>query len=68
MKNKSHNQFCPLCTQENLCAVDDAKSCWCMNKNVPESLIASLPTSEQGKRCICESCINKYKLANKARL
>lgn len=65
MKNSSSNNtintnVCPLCQQQNLCAVEADNGCWCMKKNVPTELIKKVPNAQQGKTCICQSCINKY--------
>ncbi|WP_269617819.1 cysteine-rich CWC family protein [Zhongshania sp. BJYM1] len=51
--------LCPLCQQENHCAVaagKDPTSCWCMNTKIDEA--AKLRANDGGstKRCLCKTC------------
>lgn len=68
-KNKSRDntadtekKICPVCQSNNRCDVDNAKGCWCMTIGVPTELIESLVVSDKDKRCICQACIEKFKL------
>ncbi len=53
---------CPVCRQPNGCAMTDAsapKDCWCFSINIPQQLLERVPTSLQGKACICLSCVQQ---------
>ena len=50
---------CPLCQQPNQCAIalgQAAEKCWCMDACIASGLLATLPLSERGQRCICAAC------------
>ena len=54
---------CPLCGQPNRCAMETAKAtgealrtCWCVNVNFSQELLARVPSSAARKACICETC------------
>ena len=53
---------CPICENQNLCDVNNENGCWCFDQPVPPGLIKSLPSKEKDKRCICQACIEKFKL------
>jgi len=54
--------ICPVCQNNNSCDVKNDAGCWCMTADVPTELIDSLNSSEKDKRCICQACIEKFKL------
>ncbi|TYK66555.1 cysteine-rich CWC family protein [Colwellia echini] len=58
--NKIDDSICPLCQQSNRCDVNASAGCWCMNTNVPQALLATIPTDLQGKSCVCNNCIQAY--------
>ncbi|WP_441003511.1 cysteine-rich CWC family protein [Pseudocolwellia agarivorans] len=51
---------CPLCQQNNYCAVDSDEPCWCMNTKIPTELIEQVPSEQRNQSCICASCVNKF--------
>lgn len=54
---------CPICGQDNHCAVVNGKdpiSCWCMTTEVPDALLKTVPEESKGQSCICRSCIEKF--------
>ena len=62
MSKLKQQYFCPICENDNLCDVNNEKGCWCANINVPTELINTLTDQPQNKRCICQACIEKFKL------
>ncbi|WP_440876887.1 cysteine-rich CWC family protein [Thalassotalea sp. PLHSN55] len=58
---------CPLCQQENKCAVSAKEGCWCMKTPIPKALIAQLPTELKNKTCICNACVEKFNKAHHAK-
>jgi len=55
----SDTSKCPLCGQENECAMakgDSPESCWCMTASMDPKALASIPAEVQGKVCICQRC------------
>jgi len=54
---------CPLCQQQNNCAVNSTEPCWCMTEKVPAELIKQVPSTQINKSCICAQCVNKFKKA-----
>ncbi|MCJ8319735.1 MAG: cysteine-rich CWC family protein [Colwellia sp.] len=54
--------LCPVCQNNNNCDVKNNAGCWCMTIDVPAALIESLKSSDKDKRCICQACIEKFKL------
>ena len=54
------NTACPICQQENACAVSNPESCWCMKKDVPKELIKKAQALQQEPSCICQTCINRF--------
>ena len=62
MKTLEESNHCPLCQQEKCCAVSSTKDCWCMNEAVPRQLIDKVVTGNKDKHCICQACIEKFKL------
>ncbi|MBA6295746.1 cysteine-rich CWC family protein [Colwellia sp. MB02u-9] len=60
---------CPLCQQNNLCAVNGNEPCWCVSRDVKRDLLTQVPAALSGKSCICKSCIDKFnfnKVINKS--
>ena len=51
---------CPLCQQNNYCAVDSDEPCWCMNTKIPEELKLLVPSSKKNKSCICKTCVEEF--------
>ena len=60
-KTPDKNQ-CPLCEKANLCDVDNKQGCWCVSAKIPKELLNNLANEEKNKRCICQACIEKFKL------
>lgn len=55
---------CPLCQQNNLCAVNNEEPCWCVNSDIKTELLRRVPTELAAKSCICKSCIDKFNIEN----
>lgn len=53
---------CPLCQQNNLCAVGSSTPCWCVSSDIKRELLAQVPLALTGKSCICKNCIDKFNL------
>jgi hypothetical protein len=55
---------CPLCGNPNncqLCTLAAYKGpCWCARANIPEALIARVPSELRNKSCICRDCVEKF--------
>ncbi|MEG0920684.1 MAG: cysteine-rich CWC family protein [Comamonas sp.] len=52
-------QQCPLCGQNNRCAVAQglpAEQCWCMTASIDRDALARIPAADRGLRCICPGC------------
>ncbi len=60
MTNKNDGSICPLCQQKNRCDVKAKSGCWCMNTQVPEALLAKIPTHLKAISCVCNNCIEQY--------
>ena len=54
---------CPVCQQANLCQVEKGKDCWCVKEQIPKALIKTLPKEKQGKSCLCQACVQRFKMA-----
>ena len=52
--------ICPFCGAANQCMVNSEQPCWCIDVQVPASLIELLPNEFKNKSCICAQCINLY--------
>lgn len=63
MKKEETPSICPLCEQENKCAVSAEAGCWCMVSGIPKALIAQVPEAAKNKSCICFACVEKFKKA-----
>ncbi|TWX63857.1 cysteine-rich CWC family protein [Colwellia sp. C1TZA3] len=55
---------CPLCQQNNLCAVNSSEPCWCVSRDVRPALLTQVPPALSGKSCICKDCIDKFNFNN----
>ncbi|GEM_PF-826569 len=60
MTYKNDDSICPLCGQSNRCDVKASSGCWCMNTEIPEALLALIPTHLKGIHCVCNACITHY--------
>jgi hypothetical protein len=60
MTTTNDDSICPLCQQVNSCDVNANNGCWCMNTNVPQALLAKIPTELKGVSCVCNACIDDY--------
>jgi hypothetical protein len=60
MTDKNDNSICPLCNKLNRCDVNASSGCWCMNSNVPQALLATVPAELKGISCVCNNCIEGY--------
>jgi len=52
-------QTCPLCGQDNRCAVAQglpAPQCWCMQARIDPAALEALAPQERGQRCLCAAC------------
>ena len=58
---------CPLCKKDNACGniknTGAEFRCWCQNSAVifPEDLLEQLHRQGIDKRCVCLSCVEKFK-------
>ncbi|HNN18234.1 MAG TPA: cysteine-rich CWC family protein [Giesbergeria sp.] len=54
--------ICPSCGRANQCGMATPSSeaagfdCWCMHTEISPTVLASLPATERGLRCLCPSC------------
>ncbi|WP_374259404.1 cysteine-rich CWC family protein [Aquabacterium sp.] len=54
--------ICPSCGRGNQCGMATPSSeaagfdCWCMHTEISPTVLASLPATERGLRCLCPSC------------
>ncbi len=62
MTYENDASICPLCQQSNRCDVKAGIGCWCMNTPVPEALLAKIPAHLKGVSCVCNACIEHYRL------
>nr|WP_300004408.1 cysteine-rich CWC family protein [Tissierella sp.] len=51
-------KICPICGRDNKCMHN--KDCWCMEKEIPQQLIARVPLDKRDKACICEACVDAF--------
>jgi hypothetical protein len=54
---------CPLCGQQNLCAMEVERNtgvkqppCWCSQTRFDASVLRKVPEQARGKACICAAC------------
>jgi len=68
---QSTNHLCPLCGKENHCILaatapatqqNKETPCWCHNIDIPEALCEKIPAVQQMKTCICNRCVNRFKI------
>ncbi|WP_442915244.1 cysteine-rich CWC family protein [Marinobacter sp. SS21] len=55
---------CPICGQENQCAVTAGKnpaSCWCFAPDITvgDAVTAAVPTAKKRTACVCADCISR---------
>lgn len=53
---------CPLCSENNQCAVtlgQDPSTCWCHQPEIviDKTLLIKIPQAARGKACICPQCV-----------
>lgn len=48
---------CPFCQQNNQCAAESEKGCWCNKIKVPSELVELVPVKLKKKSCICSACV-----------
>jgi hypothetical protein len=55
---------CPLCGAANECQLCSPAaykgSCWCVQTQIPEALLAQVPPDLKKKACICRACVMKF--------
>ena len=39
-----------------------SKRCWCHDITIPAALLQKVPVQLQGKACICQACIQSFKV------
>jgi Cysteine-rich CWC len=61
--------LCPLCGQENQCAMDIERGtgvkqapCWCVLAKFDVDLLASVPADKRNLACICATCATSVAL------
>jgi len=50
---------CPLCGAGNQCIVAQggaAETCWCMQANISDDVLARIPDSQRDLACLCPRC------------
>ena len=52
--------LCPLCGQENRCAMEIEQAtgekqaaCWCTSAHFSQALLAKIPANARGTACVC---------------
>ena len=54
-------ELCPLCGGPNECQSRTGAAykgpCWCASVNIPERLLACVPTELRNRACICHDCV-----------
>ncbi|MFO1512504.1 MAG: cysteine-rich CWC family protein [Verrucomicrobiota bacterium] len=55
---------CPLCGEDNncqQCSVGIYKGpCWCEGADIPEALLALVPSEQRNTACICRECVTAF--------
>ena len=61
--------LCPLCGESNSCQqvemsekhkkACDSEACWCLSVQLEEHTRQWLKSQTNGKRCLCQTCIQK---------
>jgi hypothetical protein len=55
---------CPLCRRVNecqLCSVAAYKGpCWCARMEIPDALLAEVPSDLRNQACVCRDCVLKF--------
>jgi len=62
MSKIKESSLCPICENDNYCEIDSEKECWCLSTEFPKNLFDALADNEKNQRCICQACIEKFKL------
>ena len=54
---------CPLCGEENRCAIAAGSSepCWCAGETFPVELLARVPAEAGPGRCVCRRCLEAFR-------
>jgi prepilin-type N-terminal cleavage/methylation domain-containing protein/prepilin-type processing-associated H-X9-DG protein len=57
---------CPLCGAANGCLlaarVAGKNQCWCAHEEFPAELLARVPEPQRHRACICQGCLEKFRL------
>jgi len=62
--NNEQAKRCPLCGNDNGCAVLAGKpveACWCGTAGFPREIFELIPPEERRKACICSECLRAFK-------
>jgi hypothetical protein len=55
---------CPLCGGANACQLCTTTAykgpCWCLSANIPDELLARVPTELRNRACICAACVADF--------
>jgi len=64
MQETKTKSVCPLCGQENQCAMatgykpgGDLPVCWCASVEIPLAVLQQIPPGVTNAACICRSCV-----------
>ncbi len=61
---------CPLCGNENHCAMapgaDPEAPCWCSVERFPQELLDRVPEEMRNMACICAACLREHVAGNGA--
>jgi hypothetical protein len=54
---------CPLCGEENACALaaGGSRPCWCAAETFPDALLERVPAGEGQGSCICRRCLEAFR-------
>jgi hypothetical protein len=52
--------ICPFCKGENHCMARSEQPCWCIEAQIPASLLDLVPVEFKNRSCICPGCINLF--------
>ena len=57
---------CPLCGEPNACQLCSPAAykgrCWCAHEEMPAELLARVPEKFRSRACICQKCLNHFRL------
>ena len=51
--------LCPLCHSDNRCGALLGTRCWCMDMNIPQTLLDEVPEKDKRRTCICRECVER---------